>query len=103
MFAAPVTGFVASLLMKDYQGTKQIVLSGATNLAATYTLKYLIKKNDPTTKTTMLFHPITPLLPFREQLSFNAVTDGNGVFRHTPCLLISAGDEPTAKNTTGGT
>ncbi len=50
MFAAPVTGFVASLLMKDYQGTKQIVLSGATNLAATYTLKYLIKKERPNHK-----------------------------------------------------
>lgn len=44
---APAAGFIGSLVLKDYQGTKQIVLSGATSLAATYILKYSIKKERP--------------------------------------------------------
>lgn len=47
MFAAPVAGFVGSLVIGDYQGTKQIVFSGATSLAATYLLKYTVKKERP--------------------------------------------------------
>lgn len=47
MFAAPVAGFVGSLVIGDYKGTKQIVLGGATNLAVTYALKYTIKKERP--------------------------------------------------------
>ena len=47
MFVTPVAGFAATLALKDYEGTKQIVLSGATNLAATYILKYSIKKDRP--------------------------------------------------------
>lgn len=47
LFVTPVAGFVSSLALKDYQGTKQIVLSGATNLAVTYILKYSIKKERP--------------------------------------------------------
>lgn len=47
MFATPVAGFVGSLIIGDYRGTKQIVLSGATNLAITYALKYTIKKERP--------------------------------------------------------
>ena len=47
MFVTPVSGFISSLAMGDYQGTKQIVLAGVTNLAATYALKYTIKKERP--------------------------------------------------------
>lgn len=47
MFVAPVAGFVTSLAIGDYKGTKQIVLSGATNIAVTYLLKYTIKKERP--------------------------------------------------------
>ncbi|MEG0796848.1 MAG: phosphatase PAP2 family protein [Odoribacter sp.] len=47
MFVNPVAGFVGSLVIGDYQGTKQIVLSGATSLALTYALKYSIKKERP--------------------------------------------------------
>lgn len=43
----PVTAFVGSLAIGDYKGTKQLVLSGATSLAATYILKYSIKKERP--------------------------------------------------------
>lgn len=47
MFVAPVAGFISTLALKDYTGTKQIVLSGATNLALTYALKYTISKERP--------------------------------------------------------
>lgn len=47
MFVTPVAGFVSTLAMGDYQGTKQIILSGATNLAITYALKYTVKKERP--------------------------------------------------------
>lgn len=47
MFVNPVAGFVATLLNKDYSGTKQIVIGGASSLAATYLLKYSIKKERP--------------------------------------------------------
>ena len=35
MFITPVAGFAGSLAIGDYQGTKQIIFSGATNLAMT--------------------------------------------------------------------
>ncbi len=47
VLVAPAAGFIGSLVIKDYQGTKQIVLSGATSLAVTYILKYSIKKERP--------------------------------------------------------
>lgn len=47
MFVNPVAGFVGSLVMKDYQGTKEMVIGGAGNLAATYILKYAVKKERP--------------------------------------------------------
>lgn len=47
MFVNPVAGFVGSLAIGDYKGTKQIVLGGATSLATTYILKYAIKKERP--------------------------------------------------------
>lgn len=42
-----VTGFVTTLVKKDYEGTKQIVLSGATNLATSLLLKAIIDKDRP--------------------------------------------------------
>jgi|SRR5690606_34639930 len=42
-----VAGFVTTLVKKDYEGTKQIVFSGATNLATTLLLKSLIDKQRP--------------------------------------------------------
>ena len=36
MFITPVAGFAGSLAIGDYQGTKQIIFSGATNLAMTH-------------------------------------------------------------------
>lgn len=47
MFVNPVAGFVGSLAIGDYKGTKQIVLGGATTLATSYILKYSIKKERP--------------------------------------------------------
>ena len=47
MFITPVAGFAGSLAIGDYQGTKQIIFSGATNLAMTYALKYVIRKERP--------------------------------------------------------
>jgi len=42
-----VTGFVTTLVKKDYEGTKQIVFSGATNLATSLLLKAIIDKDRP--------------------------------------------------------
>jgi len=42
-----VAGFVTTLVKEDYEGTKQIVLSGATNIAATLIIKHAIKKERP--------------------------------------------------------
>ena len=39
MFITPVAGFAGSLAIGDYQGTKQIIFSGAMNMAMTYALK----------------------------------------------------------------
>jgi len=47
VFVPAVSGFVTTLVKKDYIGSKQIVLSGATNLAATLILKQAIKKERP--------------------------------------------------------
>ncbi|WP_434802137.1 phosphatase PAP2 family protein [Gabonibacter chumensis] len=46
-FVAPVTAFTMTLLKKDYGGTKQLVLSGATAVGLTYILKYSIGKERP--------------------------------------------------------
>lgn len=42
-----VAGFVTTLVKKDYEGTKQIVFSGATNLATSLILKGVIDKTRP--------------------------------------------------------
>lgn len=47
MFITPVTGFASSLIKGDYRGTRQVVLSGVTNLAVCYALKYSVKKERP--------------------------------------------------------
>lgn len=47
MFANSATGFVGSLIAKDYTGTKQVVIGGVGSLAATYILKYSIRKERP--------------------------------------------------------
>ena len=47
MFITPVAGFAGSLAIGDYQGTKQIIFSGAMNMAMTYALKYVIRKERP--------------------------------------------------------
>lgn len=47
MFVNPVAGFIGSLSAGDYQGTKQIVWGGATNLAVNYLLEYTIRKDRP--------------------------------------------------------
>lgn len=47
MFATPVAGLVTTLAIGDYKGTKQLVLSSVTSLAASYILKYSVKKQRP--------------------------------------------------------
>lgn len=47
MFATPAAGFITTLLKKDYTGTKQLILSGATSVATSYLLKYTINKERP--------------------------------------------------------
>src|SRR5690606_1847917 len=47
MFAAPAAGFISTLALKDYKGTRALISSGATSIAATYILKYAIKKERP--------------------------------------------------------
>jgi len=45
--ALPVSAGIMTLIKKDYQGTKKMALSYTTTLAATYSLKYLTKKQRP--------------------------------------------------------
>jgi Membrane-associated phospholipid phosphatase len=47
MFATPVAGFITTLALKDYEGTKQLVFAGATSIVTSYLLKYTIKKQRP--------------------------------------------------------
>ena len=47
MFVPAATGMVISLVEKDYQGLKQLALSGATSAAANYLLELSIKKDRP--------------------------------------------------------
>lgn len=47
VFVTPVAGLATTLIMKDYEGLKQAAFSGATALAATYALKYIVKKERP--------------------------------------------------------
>lgn len=45
--ALPVSAGLMTLIKKDYQGTKKLAFSYGTTLVATYTLKYLTKKQRP--------------------------------------------------------
>ncbi|MGL5682711.1 MAG: phosphatase PAP2 family protein [Marinifilaceae bacterium] len=47
MFVPPVVGFVTTLTVGDYKGTKQLLLGATTSLATSYLLKYCIKKQRP--------------------------------------------------------
>ena len=98
MFITPVAGFAGSLAIGDYQGTKQIIFSGATNLAMTYALKYVIR----TIAIIMLFLlPIPPFL-FRELPLYKDATDGNSAYRLIYSPPMSVGDGRMPKNTIGG-
>ena len=61
MFITPVAGFAGSLAIGDYQGTKQIIFSGAMNMAMTYTLIYVIRKERPDHSIESFFFPHLPL------------------------------------------
>lgn len=47
MFVTPVAGLASSLILKDYRGSKQLILSGSSCLLLTYLLKYTISKDRP--------------------------------------------------------
>lgn len=47
VFVTPVASLATTLILKDYQGLKQAALSGATALATTYALKYIVQKERP--------------------------------------------------------
>lgn len=47
MFATPAAGFVTTLAIGDYEGTKQLAIGAATSVAASYLLKYCVKKRRP--------------------------------------------------------
>ena len=47
VFATPAAGLITTLVLKDYQGLKQAAFSGATALATTYALKYIVGKKRP--------------------------------------------------------
>lgn len=47
MFVPGVAGAVATVALKDYEGTKQLALSGVTALAANYLLEACIRKSRP--------------------------------------------------------
>ena len=47
MFATPAAGFITTLVTGDYKGTKQLVFGAATSIAASYLLKYSVKKQRP--------------------------------------------------------
>ena len=91
MFITPVAGFAGSLAIGDYQGTKQIIFSGATNLAMTYALKYVIRKERPDHSD----HHAFPSL-------YKDATDGNSAYRLIYSPPMSVGDGRMPKNTIGG-
>lgn len=47
VFATPAAGLITTLVLKDYEGLKQAAFSGATAMAATYALKYIVRKDRP--------------------------------------------------------
>lgn len=47
MYSPQVVGLITTLILEDYEGTKQLVLAGATSMATTYLLKHTVKKQRP--------------------------------------------------------
>jgi membrane-associated phospholipid phosphatase len=47
MFVTPASGFITTLALKDFEGTKQLILGGATSIATSYLLKYIVEKQRP--------------------------------------------------------
>lgn len=47
MFVTPAAGFITTLALEDYEGTKQLIFAGATSIATSYLLKYAIRKQRP--------------------------------------------------------
>lgn len=47
VFVTPIAGLATTLILKDYKGLKQAAFSGATALATTYALKYIVRKERP--------------------------------------------------------
>lgn len=47
MFVNPLAGLIGSLVLGDYQGTKQWIESGTSSIAVTYLLKYSVSKKRP--------------------------------------------------------
>ena len=97
MFITPVAGFAGSLAIGDYQGTKQIIFSGATNLAMTYALKYVIRKERPDHSD----HHAFPSSHTSVSL-YKDATDGNSAYRLIYSPPMSVGDGRMPKNTIGG-
>ena len=99
MFITPVAGFAGSLAIGDYQGTKQIIFSGATNLAMTYALKYVIRKERPDHSDHHAFPSSHTSVSF-QGASF--IQRRYGWKFGLPAYLLSAYDGRMPKNTIGG-
>lgn len=102
MFITPVAGFAGSLAIGDYQGTKQIIFSGATNLAMTYALKYVIRKERPDHSDHHAFPSSHTSVSFQELPLYKDATDGNSAYRLIYSPPMSVGDGRMPKNTIGG-
>lgn len=98
----PIAGFTGSLIIKDYKGTKQVVLGGLTNLAANYILEYSIRKNVPTGAATTLFLPPIHRCLSRVPLFCKDAMAGNSAPRLMQFPLTWDGDGSMPGNTTFG-
>jgi hypothetical protein len=77
--ALPLSARLATILQKDYQGTKQLAFSYASTMALAYALKYTTRRQRPEGRTTYdsFPRPGTPLLQLRVLPLFNAAMAGN--------------------------
>ena len=103
VFITPVASLATVLATQDWQGLKQGVFTGVTTLGVTYALKYLVKKERPTSAIIIRSHPCIPPYPSRELLLSKGVMDGNGVFRLMPCLPTWVGAGSMERSMIGGT
>jgi len=101
MFITPVAGFAGSLAIGDYQGTKQIIFSGAMNMAMTYALKYVIRKERPDHSDHHAFPSSHTSVSF-QGASFIQRRYGNSAYRLIYSPPTSVGDGRMPKNTIGG-